>query len=280
MITTQMGVLGGLFIILGLYLMAFGFRGFRITMFVMGFLLFGLLTWIGLTNCQTSEGYLNDQVTMIAVPAGLGVLGGIIFVFLWNIGIYVTGALGGLSLGLFILCWKSDLVIASDIARPCFLAGISILFGAICFFIETYIILFATSFVGSFIFIIGIDVLARKGYVAGIRSIIDRNPLHKVHYEIDRNVYILLSFTIVLFLIAFGWQFLFNRGRDHFGMVYVNQKSLPMVDATPKENSSSSSSPPAAAAPSEEKKEDKPASPPPPKEDVSGSNNDTKEKST
>lgn len=45
-VTTQMGVLGGLFIVLGLYLMALGFRGFRITMFVMGFLLFGTHTYI------------------------------------------------------------------------------------------------------------------------------------------------------------------------------------------------------------------------------------------
>ncbi|KAI9308306.1 hypothetical protein BJ944DRAFT_237100 [Cunninghamella echinulata] len=40
-VTVQMGVLGGLFIVLGLYLMALGFRGFRITMLIMGFLLFG-----------------------------------------------------------------------------------------------------------------------------------------------------------------------------------------------------------------------------------------------
>lgn len=222
---------------------------------------------------------------MIAVPAGLGVLGGIIFVVFWNIGIYLTGAIGGLCLGLFILCWKPDLVITSNIARACFLVGISVLLGALSFFIETYIILFATSFVGSFIFIIGIDVLARTGYVAGIRSIIDRNGLHQVHYEMNRNVYILLSFTIVLFLVAFGWQFLFNRGREHFGMVYVSQKAHPIVAATPAAAatddhppppSSSSSSPPAA----EEKKDEKPASPPPPKEEASASNNDHKEKST
>ncbi|KAI9308307.1 hypothetical protein BJ944DRAFT_254612 [Cunninghamella echinulata] len=215
----------------------------------MGFLLFGLLTWIALTNCQPSEGYINDHITMIVVPAGLGVLGGILFVIFWNIGIYLVGAIGGLGLGLFILCWKQDLVITSIIARPCFLVGMSIVVGAITFFVETYVILFSTSFIGAFIFIIGVDVLARTGYVAGIRSILDRNPLHVVFYSLSRNVYILLAFTIVLFLIAFGWQFLYNRGRQYFGMVYTTEKIKSMAEP----------SPPIA----EEKKEDKPASPPP-----------------
>ncbi|CAO3596887.1 unnamed protein product [Absidia cylindrospora] len=219
-ITTQMAVLGAVFIVLGLYLVVHGFRGFRVTLAVFGFLAIGLVTWVGLTNCQSSTGYINNDITMIVVPAGLGIAGAALFFVLWNIGFYLIGAVCGLALGLYICCWKEDLVIVSLVARACFLAAMCVAFACLTFFLERYVILFSTSFVGAFIFFVGVDVLARTGYVTGIRSIIDRNPLHTVHYELDRNVYILLAFTIVLFLISFAWQSLMNRGR-YFGIRYT-----------------------------------------------------------
>ncbi|KAI8334980.1 hypothetical protein BC941DRAFT_430888 [Chlamydoabsidia padenii] len=220
-ITTQMAVLGSVFIALGLYLVGFGFRGFRVTLAVFGFLAIGLVTWVGLTNCQPSTGYINNDITMIVVPAGVGVVGAIVFFTLWYLGFYLIGAVGGLALGLYICCWKENLVIENLVARACFLAGMCVVFAALTFFLERYVILFATSFVGAYLFFVGVDVLARTGYVAGIRSIIDRNPLHTVHYVLDRDVYLLLAFTIVLFLISFGWQALINHGR-YFGIRYTH----------------------------------------------------------
>ena len=90
-ITPQNGVVGAVLIILGLYLMVFGFRSFRITLAVCGFLTFGLITWVGMANNQPYYGYINNDVTMIAVPAGLGILGAIIYALFWNISIYLVG---------------------------------------------------------------------------------------------------------------------------------------------------------------------------------------------
>ena len=44
-----------------------------------------------MTNSQTMDGYTNDPVTIMAVPAGLGVLGAILYAFFWNISIYLVG---------------------------------------------------------------------------------------------------------------------------------------------------------------------------------------------
>ena len=71
--------------------MVFGFRSFRITLAVCGFLTFGLITWVGMANNQPYYGYINNDVTMIAVPAGLGILGAIIYALFWNISIYLVG---------------------------------------------------------------------------------------------------------------------------------------------------------------------------------------------
>jgi hypothetical protein len=90
-ITPQNGVAGAFLIVLGLYLMVFGFRSFRITLGVCGFLTFALITWVAMANNQPYYGYVNDDITIIAVPAGLGILGAIIYAIFWNISIYLVG---------------------------------------------------------------------------------------------------------------------------------------------------------------------------------------------
>ena len=44
-----------------------------------------------MTNSQPAEGFTNDAITMLAVPAGLGVLGAILYALFWDISIYLVG---------------------------------------------------------------------------------------------------------------------------------------------------------------------------------------------
>lgn len=46
------------------------------------------MTWIGLVNNEPAGGYPLGDLIYICVSAGLGILGAIILVFLWPIGIY------------------------------------------------------------------------------------------------------------------------------------------------------------------------------------------------
>ncbi|CDH51239.1 hypothetical protein RO3G_10694 [Lichtheimia corymbifera JMRC:FSU:9682] len=216
-VTPQMGVAGAFLIVLGVYLMIFGFRGFRPTLAVSGFLTFGLITWVGMTNSQPPEGFTNDAITMLAVPAGLGVLGAILYALFWDVTIYLIGGMGGLAFGLFVLCWREDLVITSNVPRACFLVAISLFVAAVTFFVERYVILFATAFTGAFSFIVGVDFLAHTNYIAGLKSILDQNKLHRVEYHIETKTYVMMAMIILLFLISFGWQFVYNKGRS-FGV--------------------------------------------------------------
>ncbi|KAI8065618.1 hypothetical protein BC940DRAFT_348020 [Gongronella butleri] len=219
-ITIQMGVVGGVFLALSLYLLAVGYRFFRSTLATFGFLAFGLVTWVGLTNCQPSSGYASNDITMIVVPAGLGVLGGAACFLFWSVGLYVIAGVGGLAFAMFILCWRSDLLITSDIARACYLVAVPLVFAGLTFLLERHVLIFAIAFTGAYLFTLGVDVLAHTGYLAGIRTLIDRNPAHTVHYDVSRNVYVLLAVTLFLFLVSYGWQHLTSRGR-HFGIKYV-----------------------------------------------------------
>lgn len=88
---------------------------------------------------------------------------------------------------------------------------------AVTFFAERYVILFATSFTGAFIFIVGVDFMAHTNYIAGLKSILDQNELHRVVYDIVTKTYVMMAMIILLFLISFGWQFVYNKGRS-FGV--------------------------------------------------------------
>ena len=88
-ITPQMAALGAILIAFGVFLCVMGFRMFKPMLFVMGLLTFGSMTWIALANCKPSNGYINDHITMIVVPAGLGILGAALYVHFWYITIYL-----------------------------------------------------------------------------------------------------------------------------------------------------------------------------------------------
>lgn len=203
--------------------MVFGFRSFRLTLGVCGFLTFALITWVAMANNQPYYGYINNDITMIAVPAGLGLLGAIIYSFFWVISIYLVGALGGFALAMYILCCKANLLITQVVARAALLVAVPFFLSFITFFAERYVLLFTFAFVGSYCFIVGVEFLAHTGYLAGIKSILDGNPYHQVVYTISRNVIILIVFIPIIFVISFGWQFMYNKGQK-FGVIFVEEK--------------------------------------------------------
>lgn len=90
-ILPEMASLGAILIALGLFLCVMGFRLFKPMLLIMGLLTFGSMTWIALANCKPSSGYMNDQITMIVVPASLGILGAALYFHFWYFTIYLVG---------------------------------------------------------------------------------------------------------------------------------------------------------------------------------------------
>lgn len=200
--------------------MIFGFRSFRITLGVCGFLTFGLITWVAMANNQPYYGYINNDITLIAVPAGLGILGAIIYAIFWNISIYLVGAMFGLTLAMYIMCCRPNLLITSAVARAAFMVALAFFMSLITFFAEKYVLLLTFSWVGAYCFLVGIEFLAHTGYLAGIKSILDGNKYHQVVYTISTKTIVLIAFIPIVFLISFAWQYTYNKNLK-FGVIYV-----------------------------------------------------------
>ncbi|KAI9263058.1 hypothetical protein BY458DRAFT_540727 [Sporodiniella umbellata] len=218
-ITPENGVVASILIVLGLYLMIFGFRSFRLTLAVCGFMTFGLITWVAMTNNQPYQGYMNNNITMIAVPAGLGLLGAIVYALFWAISIYLVGALGGFTLALYIMCCKENLVITQIAARAALLVALPVFLSFITFFAERYVLLFSFAFTGAYSFMTGVDLLAHTGYLAGIKTLLDGNGYHRVIYRISRSTLAVIIVIPIIWLISFAWQFVYNKDMK-FGVIF------------------------------------------------------------
>ncbi|KAI9468481.1 MAG: hypothetical protein EXX96DRAFT_590774 [Benjaminiella poitrasii] len=214
-ISPQMAALGAVLIVLGLFLCSMGFRLSKFMFFVMGLLTFGSMTWIALANCKPEAGYSRDSITMLVVPVGVGIAGGIVYYFVWSLAMYLIGAFGGFIFATFICCWKDDFLIVNTIGRYCFIGGLALVCAILVYFSIRPIMLLTTSFVGAYIFMFGVDCLAHTGFIAGPAALYN----HKVpvQYHLETKIYVLLAMIIFMFLISVIWQYIFNKAIE-FGL--------------------------------------------------------------
>ncbi|KAG2179010.1 hypothetical protein INT43_001859 [Umbelopsis isabellina] len=227
-VTPALGVMGGMLMLIGLHFMTFGFRVFRGTLALVGFTVFGIVTWIGLTNGEPAGGYPHRDIIYVTVIIGLGLLGAIVFMYFWCFSIYMIGGtyltgscfleFNGLSLcDLRAIMETRPFDYQSDhhsstqnIARICFIIGLVFLFAGSIYIAERYVILFSLSFSGAYLFILGLDLFIHTGFINAPRSILDHNGCHSITYRITTGVYVMLAMVIVLTLLAFCWQYYWN----------------------------------------------------------------------
>ncbi|ORZ06017.1 hypothetical protein BCR42DRAFT_174852 [Absidia repens] len=212
---------------IGIYFMVFGFHFFRPTLALTGFVFFAVMTWIGLTNNEPYFGYPHTDIIYTCVSAGLGIIGAGMGMFFFSISIYLVGGLGGFYVAVWILAWRSCLIITVKVAQICFIVGIGMVGAALVYLLETYILIAATAFIGAYLFLFGLDFFAHTGMLNAWLLIFDDNPYHFNSYIIQQPVVVMLSFVIIFFLVSVVWQFFWNvkRHRRSFGVNVVESKS-------------------------------------------------------
>ncbi|RUP43003.1 hypothetical protein BC936DRAFT_137785, partial [Jimgerdemannia flammicorona] len=116
-ITLTAGTVGSAFLIVGFYFGAFGYRFARVTLGLIGLLLFAALTYIALVNAEPYWGYSQpNHIIFTAIPFAIGILGALIFAIFYTVVKYVIGGLGGFILVLYVLAYQEDHIILSS--RP------------------------------------------------------------------------------------------------------------------------------------------------------------------
>ncbi|KAI8388165.1 uncharacterized protein BYT42DRAFT_642429 [Radiomyces spectabilis] len=219
-ISVAQGFTGIVCVLIGIYFILFGFRFFRPTLALTGFVFFATMTWIGLVNNEPAYGYPHTEIIYICVSIGLGLLGAVLFMFLYPLGLYMVGALAGFYLAVYILSWKENLVITIKVARICFIVGMGVVMAILVFLAESYVIIFSTAVIGAYLFIFGLDFFIHTGFINSWLAIFDGNQYHRNSYLVSTPIYIMLAFIAFLILLSAGWQYYWNivRLKRRFGV--------------------------------------------------------------
>ncbi|KAF9913439.1 hypothetical protein BX616_010035 [Lobosporangium transversale] len=210
-LTVQAGIAGAILIVFGLILCFFGYRFFRVTMFLIGFYFFGNITYVGMAN-----GGVTSQTLLLVISIVVGIIGGLLLVCCSRLGVAVLGALALYSLGLWILGWRSGGVITSSTGRGILLAVLAIVGFILGFIREREVAIIGSAIVGAYSFVAGVDFYARTGFINQTDSFINsKNSVNNRVGNVTGEQYALLATFIVLALLGMFVQFRF-WGRRNF----------------------------------------------------------------
>ncbi|KAF8962042.1 hypothetical protein BGZ46_001247 [Entomortierella lignicola] len=213
-ITVSSTVVGIVLMVAGFLFAFFGHKSFKITLFLAGFYVFATLAWITLLNLEPSNGYgPNAEWVYTGVSGGVGLLGGLLFVFMWRIGLAAIGGVAGFYLAIFILSWTTTGIISSGTGRIVFIAVLVIVGIILSFFLDPHIILVGTSIVGSFSFFVGLDNFIHTGFQDVFTAFLSGNhELFSSDYHVTGKVYGMLAGTLAMMVVGVCFQYYNHRG--------------------------------------------------------------------
>lgn len=201
----------GVGIAVGLVFAFYGYRLFKLTLFLCGFVVAGLAAYFALTAHVNLEMY---YIWGISIAAGL--VGGLLLLFLWTIGVFVLGAMMGFELAVLAMTTRTGGLLTIAWTRYVVYGGAPLVFGILAVVWEKFFIALSTSVFGAFTVIACVDYFAGSaggGFYGLIPFIVQERP-----YDIDVTAvtYAELAACAILAIFSCGIQLFFTGRRyDH-----------------------------------------------------------------
>lgn len=125
---------------------------------------------------------------------------------------------------MYIWSWKEDFVIQHALIRQLTSLSIALVFTVTAMVIEFAAVIICMSFLGSYLFILGLDLFIETGFSNSIIKLLQMRSPEKIKYRIDYKVYGMLGGIFGLWVIACVWQRYFNRGK-RFGLRVIKNSN-------------------------------------------------------
>ncbi|KAJ1555553.1 hypothetical protein HK405_000486 [Cladochytrium tenue] len=208
------GIGGAILIATGIALLFWGHRIFKLVLFLSGFYVFGILTYVILqfiaykTGSDFGGGDHRDLVYLISCIV-IGLLGGLLFMCFWRLGMSAIGALLGFVLATFILSFVSGGTISSGIGRSVFIILMSAAGAILIIFVERPVLILGTATTGAFAVITGIDIFVSTGFTDAVHTFLSGSGSFSVTWKTG----LMLGAFFLLALI--GVVFQFRSGKHH-----------------------------------------------------------------
>lgn len=214
--TPSVIVSGILTILVGSLMLLFGYRMLKFLLFCAGFFVFSIIGYTILTKTNAGSG---SPTVLLYGSLAIGLVGGILAVLLYRLGISLLGALGGMTLALWINSLKAGGVLADKTQLTIFIIVFAVIGAIVIHFAEKIVIILCSSFAGAYSICYGIDTFTHFGYAGRLRdaynSGVNYSQLHIEFQEVGWQLSLLLAANILLFLGGAWFQFRTNRDRNH-----------------------------------------------------------------
>ena len=198
----------------GLFFLFFGYKLLKPTLFLVGFYIFTILGYAILVKAEPSAGYVHRDSVLLFGSLAIGLIGAFLSLFIFRLGLFILGALAGLTLALFILSFNTNGLISSPLGKDLFMAAMALLGGIVIHFFEKPLIILCTSLSGSYSFFFGLDLFTKIGFADATATFLGKS-LDESWFETNwKLVIMLVSYLILAFLGAFV-QFRTTAHIDH-----------------------------------------------------------------
>jgi hypothetical protein len=216
-------------ILVGLVWIVAGYRLLKPALFIAGFVLFYYIGYNVLSNFTK----LSDWINM-AISAGAGILGGILLVAVFKIGVFVMGFIFGAVVAIVVVSFTPlNGLIVNNITNSMWtiwvfigcIVGLGILVGIFALILTRPIVIFVTSWNGAFLVMSAVDRLTSWNKLHIISGVFSRSVPFRVLRWTDYQTYVIFGGLIVLALAGIVIQAKFTaRNHHHDPEVMKNRK--------------------------------------------------------
>ncbi|CAG8449666.1 12261_t:CDS:2 [Ambispora leptoticha] len=222
-ITVHTTIVGIILIIVGIIYCFYGRKHYRLTMFLLGYYIGALITWIILTNFEPQHYRAVVSTIILIISLVVGLIVGLLTMCCADLAIWALGGLGGYAFALFLLAFADNGIIHSHAVRAIFIVIFVVAGVILMMFFKNTVIILATAFIGAYSIMLGIDMFARTGFKESVRSFMDGQ--HDVVYHATTEVYLMLAALFILFVLGTIYQWNYHR-HGHFGY-HKNESAAP-----------------------------------------------------
>ncbi|ORZ13019.1 hypothetical protein BCR41DRAFT_371715 [Lobosporangium transversale] len=203
-LTWQKIVAGFVLLLVGIILSFRGYRYYRTSMFLAGFIAGCVIVYSIFKSFEPDSGWKHRQIIYVFGCIGGGLLIGSICWLFYHYAAWMLGAVAGLAVALYILGWRNGGLIRSKGGRVGLLAGASALGLIFGLLLGRKILIPASAIVGAYVAILGVDLFAHTGFVDSVRRFFSSDS--RIDYNLTTNLYIMLGVVGGLMLLGFLFQ--------------------------------------------------------------------------
>ncbi|GJJ68250.1 hypothetical protein EMPS_00596 [Entomortierella parvispora] len=198
--TWEQGVYGVLFIFFGGVEVLHGYKYIRITMLVMGFLVWASTAVMIMIIVETNSGSFESSGIYFMVWLLVGIVGSIISFYLWHVGIILTGAYGGFVV-LAVIFTAAD--VTSYILRYTVLAIVLVVSGFLTHRYERFAVILATSVGGAYCMMFGLDMFVQTGFRSTFDVMLSQS---NASFQSNAGTWVMIACVPIIAIIGIVWE--------------------------------------------------------------------------